>query len=169
MNIARVLGYGLLAAMLAPEIAHPQEHPGDKSLAARVQRLEDQEEIRMLLVDYGRSLDARDFAKYASLFAKDGEWSGGHQGHDGQRNRIDACAAAEFDLPSIDQFRDRRAWRHGHRLVAMGVCNYHQGEHAVDTVRRPLRRHRGARRRPLEIQEAGGVERYSAFGEPRAD
>jgi ketosteroid isomerase-like protein len=49
----------------------------DKSLAARVQRLEDIEEIRMVLLDYGRFLDARDFASYSRLFAKDGEWAGG--------------------------------------------------------------------------------------------
>jgi SnoaL-like domain len=47
------------------------------SLAARVQILEDKEEIRNLLIDYGRLLDARDFAGYSRLFAKDGEWSGG--------------------------------------------------------------------------------------------
>ena len=46
-------------------------------LAARVQLLEDKEEIRNLLIDYGRLLDARDFAGYSRLFAKDGEWSGG--------------------------------------------------------------------------------------------
>jgi 3-phenylpropionate/cinnamic acid dioxygenase small subunit len=77
MNISRILGSALLVGMLLAPVTRAEEHPGDKSLAARVQRLEDQEEIRMLLVDYGRSLDARDFAKYASLFAKDGEWSGG--------------------------------------------------------------------------------------------
>ncbi len=77
MKIGRILVFGLLAgAMLAPVTARAEDH-GEKSLAARVQRLEDEEEIRMLLVDYGRSLDARDFAKYASLFAKDGEWTGG--------------------------------------------------------------------------------------------
>jgi len=77
MNISRILGCGLMvSAMLLPMMARAEEH-GDKSLAARVQRLEDQEEIRMLLVDYGRSLDARDFVKYSSLFSKDGEWSGG--------------------------------------------------------------------------------------------
>jgi hypothetical protein len=47
------------------------------SLAARVQTLEDKEEIRNLLIDYGRLLDARDFVGYSHLFAKDGEWSGG--------------------------------------------------------------------------------------------
>lgn len=55
----------------------PAADDGAKSLAARVQKLEDQEAIRMLLVDYGRSLDARDFVKYASLFARAGSWTGG--------------------------------------------------------------------------------------------
>jgi len=49
----------------------------DKALAARVQRLEDIEEIHGVLLDYGRYLDARDFAAYSRLFAKDGEWVGG--------------------------------------------------------------------------------------------
>jgi hypothetical protein len=48
-----------------------------KSLAARVQRLEDIQEIQGVLLDYGRFLDARDFAAYSRLFAKDGEWVGG--------------------------------------------------------------------------------------------
>src|ERR1700736_5266599 len=77
MNRSRILLCVWLAgAMLAPRLSRAQEH-SDKSLAARVQLLEDKEEIRTLLVDYGRSLDARDFVKYASLFSKDGEWSGG--------------------------------------------------------------------------------------------
>src|ERR1700758_2289524 len=68
----------LLCVALGGTILTPMgARADDKSLAARVQRLEDEEEIRMLLVDYGRSLDARDFVKYSSLFAKDGEWSGG--------------------------------------------------------------------------------------------
>jgi uncharacterized protein (TIGR02246 family) len=49
----------------------------DTSLAARLQRLEDMEEIRTLLLDYGRFLDSRDLAAYSRLFAKDGEWVGG--------------------------------------------------------------------------------------------
>ena len=47
------------------------------ALAARLQRLEDIEEIRTLLLDYGRFLDARDLPAYSRLFAKDGEWVGG--------------------------------------------------------------------------------------------
>jgi uncharacterized protein (TIGR02246 family) len=46
-------------------------------LEARLQRLEDREQITQLLVDYGRHLDSRDLAAYAALFAADGEWVGG--------------------------------------------------------------------------------------------
>jgi uncharacterized protein (TIGR02246 family) len=47
------------------------------SLEARLQRMEDKEQITQLLIDYGRHLDSRDLAAYASLFATDGEWAGG--------------------------------------------------------------------------------------------
>ncbi len=50
---------------------------GRNALESRLQRLEDMEEIRAVLINYGRFLDARDFASYAGLFAKDGEWVGG--------------------------------------------------------------------------------------------
>src|SRR5215472_6184642 len=49
----------------------------DASSAVRLQRLEDMEEIRTLLLDYGRFLDSRDLVAYSRLFAKDGEWVGG--------------------------------------------------------------------------------------------
>jgi len=47
------------------------------SLESRVQRLEDIEEIRDLLIAYGRALDSRDLDAYSQLFARDGEWRGG--------------------------------------------------------------------------------------------
>lgn len=40
---------------------------------ARLQRLEDLESIRRLLVDYAKHLDAADYGAYASLFKEDGE------------------------------------------------------------------------------------------------
>jgi len=49
----------------------------DNELAQRVQELEDEKEIRRVLVEYGEFLDARDYHSYASLFASDGVWSGG--------------------------------------------------------------------------------------------
>jgi uncharacterized protein (TIGR02246 family) len=42
----------------------------------RLQRIEDRIAIENLLKEYGRTLDNRDFAAYAALFAKDGEWKG---------------------------------------------------------------------------------------------
>jgi SnoaL-like domain len=75
---AFLLPLGLLLPALA--LAQPPEKAGksrDASLAARVQRLEDIEEIRVLLTDYGRYLDAHDLVAYSHLFAKNGEWVGG--------------------------------------------------------------------------------------------
>lgn len=47
------------------------------SLEARVQRLEDEEAIRNLLVEYGHDLDTQNLVAYSNLFAKEGTWSGG--------------------------------------------------------------------------------------------
>jgi hypothetical protein len=47
------------------------------ALQKRVQQLEDQEQIRTVLVQYGEYLDSRNYAGYASLFARDGVWTGG--------------------------------------------------------------------------------------------
>lgn len=63
--------FALLLCAFAPAL-HAQT-----SLAAKVQRLEDIEEIRAVLTNYGRYLDAHDFKAYSLLFAKDGEWVGG--------------------------------------------------------------------------------------------
>jgi uncharacterized protein (TIGR02246 family) len=47
------------------------------SLAARVQILEDREDIRALILAYGQAHDHRDYRTFASLFATNGEWIGG--------------------------------------------------------------------------------------------
>lgn len=67
----------LFGVCLVPVIGHAQRAGEDRSLAARVQHLEDLEEIRILLLDYGRFLDTRDFGAYSRLFARDGAWIGG--------------------------------------------------------------------------------------------
>jgi uncharacterized protein (TIGR02246 family) len=51
--------------------------PSVGALAARLKHFEDKEEITNLLIEYGRALDSRDFRRYASLFTRDGSWSGG--------------------------------------------------------------------------------------------
>ena len=51
--------------------------PKDSSLQGRIRHLEDVEEIRNLLTNYGRLLDAHDLGGYSHLFAKNGQWVGG--------------------------------------------------------------------------------------------
>jgi len=72
MKLTRMALLGLLAAVWFAPRSHAQE-----STAARLQRLEDTEEIRTLLTNYGRYLDAHDLVSYSNLFASDGEWVGG--------------------------------------------------------------------------------------------
>jgi uncharacterized protein (TIGR02246 family) len=66
-----------LLAFLAAPLAAQSRSDDSKSVAARLQKFEDKEEIAALLLDYGRHLDNRDFAAYSRLFARDGEWVGG--------------------------------------------------------------------------------------------
>lgn len=77
-TIALVL-LGIMIAVAGDAQQRFQTRPSaaDTSLAARLQRLQDMEEIRTLLLDYGRFLDSRDLVAYSRLFAKDGEWVGG--------------------------------------------------------------------------------------------
>ncbi len=57
-----------------------------ESIENRLQRLEDEQEIRNVLLDYGRFLDSRDFGAYSRLFATDGEWVGGFGSVQGPAN-----------------------------------------------------------------------------------
>jgi uncharacterized protein (TIGR02246 family) len=61
----------LLTLAAAPAAAQ------NTGLDARIRALEDKEQIAQVLIDYGRHLDSRNLAAYASLFAEDGEWAGG--------------------------------------------------------------------------------------------
>lgn len=64
-------------------------------VAARLQRLEDLEEIRALFLEYGARLDALDFTGYADLFTKDGELDA-QLGH--ARGRAEIAALLEQRL-----------------------------------------------------------------------
>jgi len=76
----------LCVLLLASAMAWAQAKP---SIEARLQLLEDKEEIRTLLLDYGRTLDARDLKAYSELFAKDGEWIGGFGSVKGRAELLD--------------------------------------------------------------------------------
>jgi len=118
----------------------------DASTAARIQRLEDIEEIRTLLVDYGRLLDAHDLAGCSRLFARDGEWIGGFGSAKGptaiqalmEKNLAATPTSKSGSTYHLDQFRDRRAWRQSDRLVAM-VIHRDRRQQTVDSLWRPLR------------------------------
>lgn len=47
------------------------------TLEARIQLIEDRQEILAVLVSYGRFLDEKDLVGYSNLFAADGVWEGG--------------------------------------------------------------------------------------------
>ena len=51
-----------------------------ESTEARLRTLEDREEIRQIMIEYGRTLDQRNFAGFSKLFAKDAEYGGGGGG-----------------------------------------------------------------------------------------
>ena len=60
-----------------PRASHAESRANGSSLEARVQKVEDENAIRELLIEYGRRLDAHDLEGYSQLFARDGEWIGG--------------------------------------------------------------------------------------------
>lgn len=77
-----VVSLGLVAALAGsavPALAQTGRAttPTLEALAARLKYFEDKEAITNVLINYGRALDSRDFKTYASLFTRDGSWSGG--------------------------------------------------------------------------------------------
>ena len=100
MTIQR--GLVVVAAVVALSFAFGhlmQRAEGADTADARLQRLEDVEAIRTLLVRYGRELDKRDFAAYGALFAQDGSWKGGMGGATGP-DAIAKMVAAGFERMS---------------------------------------------------------------------
>ena len=75
-SIVFTLSVVALSAMVLPRVSAQATRTAD-ALSARVQALEDREAIRTLWAEYGRTLDARDFAAFAQLFTRDGEFVGG--------------------------------------------------------------------------------------------
>lgn len=65
---------GIMAGTPALMAAQPD------SMAMRLQRLEDREQILELMVAYGATLDRHDFAAFGQLFAEDAEYGGGGPG-----------------------------------------------------------------------------------------
>lgn len=77
------------------------------NLAARVQHIEDRAEIERLLMEYGRSLDNRDFVTYSHLFASNGEWSGSfgtYRGPAAIQAAMEKAFANATDIPKGTNF-----------------------------------------------------------------
>lgn len=74
-----------LALALPPLLVSCDSTTGAQSrLEQRLQRVEDELAIRRILVEYSATQDARDFAGYAALFAREGEWINGQTRHQGR-------------------------------------------------------------------------------------
>jgi ketosteroid isomerase-like protein len=77
------------------------------SLEARLQRLEDIQEISALFMSYRRTLDEREFAAYAELFAPDGEWAGNlgsFKGPAAIKQMLDDSVGTAFGIEAGDDF-----------------------------------------------------------------
>ena len=75
-TIVMKIGFLLMVAALNPWWL-PADSGHRLSIEVRLRILEDKEEIRQLLIDYGRTLDQRDFAGFSRLFSEDAEYVGG--------------------------------------------------------------------------------------------
>ena len=76
-------------------------------IQARLQRIEDESAIQKLLLEYGRTLDARDFAAYAALFAPEGQWKGAMgtlKGPKDIQESMQRIFAAATDIPKGSNF-----------------------------------------------------------------
>ena len=81
----RYVAGAMLALFASAASVHAAEQgkahsPKPPPAEQRLRILEDKDEIRELLIAYGRDFDKRDFNAYAQLFASDGVWTGGTPG-----------------------------------------------------------------------------------------
>jgi uncharacterized protein (TIGR02246 family) len=72
------------------------DSPEPENLGQRVRQLEDRFEIQQLLLDYGNTLDGRDAAGFADLFAREGEWIAPPSFHPRGREEIRAMIDRMF-------------------------------------------------------------------------
>jgi uncharacterized protein (TIGR02246 family) len=135
MRTQRFLLLALAAAPLVagPAIAAAPATP--PTIEQRLQRVEDELAIRRVLVEYAATQDARDYAAYAALFAREGEWVNGRTVHKGRaaihKMLVDLYGnppagfvnSESYHLtsnPQIDVQGDRATARSRHLLVMRG-------------------------------------------------
>ncbi len=97
----------LLLMAIPAWAAAPLSNKELASLEARLQHSEDLKAIERVLVEYGRTLDNRDFAAYSALFAAEGEWKGGFGSFKGPANikaAMEKTFAAATEIPKGNNF-----------------------------------------------------------------
>jgi uncharacterized protein (TIGR02246 family) len=132
MHHAAVLGMlTMLGAVpaLAGETAGP-------TVEQRLQRVEDELAIQRVLVEYSATQDAHDYAGYAALFAREGEWVNGKNVYKGreaiQKMLVDLYGAPSpgyvntesyhiSSNPQVDVKGDHATVRSRHLLVMRGT------------------------------------------------
>jgi uncharacterized protein (TIGR02246 family) len=79
--LMKVASLAILSALISISLLAPKGWAQQtKSSEMQLRVLEDREEIRQLLVDYGRTLDQRDFKAFSKLFSENAEYvSGGSE------------------------------------------------------------------------------------------
>lgn len=81
--------------------------PARGALESRLQRMEDEQAVQRVLLEYGRTLDARDFAGYSALFAPEGEWKGAMGTFKGPaqiKSEMERIFAGATDIPKGSNF-----------------------------------------------------------------
>lgn len=73
---ALITGLVILAAGCTTTPGNSSTQAGNRSIESRLRELEDEKEIRGLLVQYGQYLDALKLAEFSQLFAREGTWAG---------------------------------------------------------------------------------------------
>lgn len=107
LRIVAILSLLLPALIVPAGQAMAQSAANTGTIEARLRRLEDEAAIRNLLLEYGRTLDARDFAAYGALFAPEGEWKGALGSYKGPKEiqaQMERIFAAAADIPKGQNF-----------------------------------------------------------------
>jgi uncharacterized protein (TIGR02246 family) len=84
MTLRRATFAGILVALAVTMPALAFAQAASPTLEQRLRRVEDELAIQRVLVEYAATQDARDYAGYAALFAKNGEWVNGKTVHKGR-------------------------------------------------------------------------------------
>ena len=135
MKIRRSTFPAILVVLAAALPALAMAQANGPTVEQRLQRVEDELAIGRVLVEYSARQDARDYAGYAALFAKNGEWVNGKNVYKGReailKMLVDLYGAPPAGYvnnesyhittnPQIDVNGDRATARSRHLLVMRG-------------------------------------------------